>query len=563
MFNKLVSSKTFRFLLLIIPILLCVVGVSDWVLSSTTKTTTADSGIAVCYSTNSKGTTYYTNIDSALKNIYGNGIDDTLYVIPSLNNDDSSSNTHTLVTMKESHTLESTDILTLPYEGETYAQTLDTSSGYPSNYNFADQTDALIATNRKIILRIESGQKLTINGRMNIGGIIGHRGGRLAGATTSSYAEVQLGTSASIVLERNVTGTPTLDLRGYIKPVSDNNNSKLIVNDNCILYQPIVFYDYAGGTITNALKDSTFFPINLFDFPNSHTNVILNYGSLLNAYSSVYVTTGDLMYNTEVTLIGYEASNDGTKTASAGIIKILDGGYIDYKFNSSYFAHTVHSNNYSAEHYINSYTNVNCYGGVTVNDISLTVAAYDITTSGKMFPLSHRLRLNLFEGTYNFHVQLKIMPGSSINIDEGAQVYFNWNTGIIKSSDFPSYFQQRETIFDSWSNYTYYPSDMSDGVLINNGIIYSSNNSSHGLGGFIKTEKANSIINFITKASVSMPILSKLKTGFLGTLPDVTPNNVTYNAQGYISSATNLTNFNGSSTYTSVLDADSNAYWTN
>lgn len=530
--NKSRIVTFFGFLFLVITCLFGV-GKSDWVLDNSEPIggITGNAAEAVCYSTNSNsnGTTYtyYTNIDCALDNIKNNGLADKLYVIPSLANDTDSNYgsgagyTHTLVTLTRDNEIESTDSLILPIDGTIYSNLADTEYAYRGGvayYQFADSCPDKVKENRKIVLKIANGVKLDNYGTIIVGGLIGNSGIYSAGQTNSSYCEILMEDNAVI------NSYNSFNLLGYVKKDQLSSNPTLnIASGNFRL--PLVIYDYQGGNFVNSQHGEGIFPLRIFDFVNTQVKTSISYGATMYTYVQAYTGTTSAMNNVIVPLVGNQESytisyknedNElGDRTLTT-VILMSQGSQIDIEYKpyvngtrtnigltdnnhngstsqgylytipsltedyfckyTPYFTTEETNQNYYA------YTDITLNGNVTVRDISMTVSGTNLTTANKMFPVSYKWRIYINSGTCSFNVQIKILPGGVIYVKNGGTGVFKWNTYVATSSEYPR----------TCSTYTggtrrFYPNGFADGNLTVDGILQSSSDSSHGIGGYINT----------------------------------------------------------------------------
>ena len=144
------------------------IGSSDFVVNGEVKVDNIsinDGDRAVCYIDGSTPT-YFTTIERALE-VAGAGdkktTAETIYVIP--NNVDKN------VTITRNCTVSANDTLILPYQDKLW----DFREGKTKLRNrFADDCEAMVEQNRKTVVKIQKGATLTVNGTLNIGGILGN-----------------------------------------------------------------------------------------------------------------------------------------------------------------------------------------------------------------------------------------------------------------------------------------------------------------------------------------------------------------------------------------------------
>ena len=291
-------------------------GLSSFISGVSFDATIEDAPRVVCYTGDNK----FTTIEKALEfatNKENINVANTIYVIPG-----------TDPTITKDCTIDKIDTLCLPYEGKTW----DFREG-PSTLNnrFADDCEAMVTANRKSLVTIKRGVTLTVNGTLQIGGIlgnasVGYQG--LQGQTSGSYADILMesGNSSLQGAKIEVSANGSIDCRGYIKEteISDNPNiqPQLILNDKSNLQLPFVVYDFQGATATGGIflgddsigvnnigstitKDGYACPFSLFDFPNIQISTKINSGANVVALVSLHTNA------VSVSVISFEESWNG------------------------------------------------------------------------------------------------------------------------------------------------------------------------------------------------------------------------------------------------------------
>ena len=491
----------------------CSLAYSDWMMYDVSSDTPSSiqGDEAVCYI---KGTTnlYFNTVDGAIRYAYNNSSADNIYLI--VDHKDSSGNLIPAY-LKTDCTLASNDTLTLPYDSsENYAYRNPNATDSMKLNNFSDSTTARVSTYRKSLMYIESNVTFTINGRINVGGQIGNRNTGFAGLTSGNYSEIITKSGSKM----NFRSSSVLDCYGYIKEdYTDSNYRKtsyvkpiITFENGSTCWQPIVFYDYSGGSNTSNDLNNNIFPLSVFDFPNIQPLLRLNKGSQMWNYVSVYIASCDEdssasssgaaalvpNYNKGIFLADVLLI-DGVGTS--GVINLDSSGYVTLDYNEASVGLTTNS--------ISTKTYINIYGGADINDISVDVTEKvtnssvsagikllgldTISSSNKKFPFSYRLNLETHSGTYDVNVQAKLLPGFTLKINSGSTVNLNWSTVV-------------------YSSYTYLPryypsSGLSVAKLVNEGTL----NISNTFGGRISVpetftdESKAAYINFSSSADNS------------------------------------------------------------
>lgn len=426
------------------------VGLGNFSIGGTTKAENLqinNGNSAVCY-IDGTNPTYFTSIEKALEVAGNNSIADTIYVIPN--------NLSKNVTINRNCKIEKHDTLILPYEEKTW----DFRNG-PSilKNRFADDCEAMVSLNRKTLVTIKKGVTLTVEGTLNIGGVlgnasVGYQG--LQGQTSGFYSEILME-----VGDRNASGAKILvnsggnvDCRGYIKQNVTSNNinfqPQFYLKSGAHLKLPFVIYDFQGATATGAIylgehslgiKDligglggkvinekGQACPFALFDLPNIQILSTISAGSEVKGLISLHTSAQKMViefkesWNTdEFTLIGRTNS-----------LLYINTGYIRVKYNPKNLGYTEvlkYADN-------NTRTIVDFYGdcsfGTMKMSLNAQIAKVEIDTSELYFPFSYRRGFNIKKGD-NLEIanSIKFMNGCYLNIDNGGKLTANNGARII------------------------------------------------------------------------------------------------------------------------------------
>lgn len=441
----------------------------------------------------------FTSIEAALAYAENDSNSNYIYVIPNTN-----------PTIKEDCKVASGDHLIIPYSytdinvapSGTDASSLvslsdidPTTEGAPAcrlgtSADFADATETLVNTNRKNSIHIEDGVTLEIasNAELLISGITGDTGVALSAQTSGSYTELVLGDSTKII------NNGTIKCAGYIKTKSLNNNSLVIMNSNSKTYMPFVVYDYEGGSSTVvAYCKSNISPFLGYNMPNIQSKITCNYGSTIYGLVDLYTGGGmgtDPQHNlSNVPIIGY-------KDSSEEALFELDGqnSYLDIIYNNNNEKYTI--NNWSLG--TSPTTEMNFYGDCSINSMTISVKAIgsspvNISTYGLYFPISYLHKISVSSGILQINSQLKFLTGTSLTINNDAELLINANT-IFYSS-----FQDNYGLTS-----VRYPSNLESSYLLNLGKVYVADN--QGLAGYVYTDVSleNKVIEFSYNASLAL-----------------------------------------------------------
>ena len=352
---------------------------------------------------------------------------------------------------------------------------------------FADNNQNNL-TNRLIIgkgvvLTVENGATL------NVGGIVGRTGQGLMGHTSGFYSQITMRKNAKIV------SNGTIDCLGYIKEETSNNGSRVIVQSGNI-YQPFVVYDYGGGThTTGSYQGGNISPFSIFDMPNIQSELQIYSDAQLVGYADLF--TGEKKINIVITTITIPAQHNMTDIKIIGkqdsVINLTSGAYVISKYTPQSLNITAQTAAVALSTY--GKTKMKIYGGASTGamEMGITVASIstDISTADVFFPVSWKLDIELYDGTYNFQNKMKFLSGAALKVDSKATV--NMSSQII--------FYQEDFNDTTGRPYPYPTKERAvceiDGTA----------NISGTFGGYITSSANNAVINVAGTAQLSVTSL--------------------------------------------------------
>lgn len=416
----------------------------------------------VAYSDQTK--TYYSYVEKALEVVTSG----TVYILPGSN-----------PTISSNCEVKSGVTLALPYANS--GTTFEVFNRAGINKVYADSTIELVNTNRRLNVTIADGVTLTVNGTLNVGGVLGSQGQGLSGHTSGFYAQITMNDDSKII------SNGTIWSQGYIKESSLDNGSSIDINSGNI-YAPFVIYDYRGGSSTSGVYKGSGGPISPFsqyDMPNVHPTITLKYGTKYVGLVSLY--TGETSVLTATIKESYNAS-EVTVIGNGGILVPSNKATVCVKYDS-YFENgqplTVNDD-------IHGTTTVDIYGGASFGSMTLKVEAEvtglgasiveslvntTIDTQTVLFPINWRYSFNLYDGTYTIDNPIKFLPGSSLYVSPTATL--NITNQTIFYSEIESHYNDTVSIVPGCE----YPSDKGGARFVLDGTA----NISGAFGGYIET----------------------------------------------------------------------------
>lgn len=468
------------------------VGFGSWIIeNNTTKqyTKMPDSNTQkVAYTQDSKGNnTYFTTIESALTHTSSGNI----YVIPGTN-----------PTISNDCKINSGVTLNLPYEDDLKNVHTMEDGGRTSTGDFADRveyqtkdkTDGTKKVYCKSNVTIADGVTITNNGSIFVGGVVGRNGQAPTGMTVGNYSKITMGSKAKI----NSTGKITC--YGFIKESKKDNGSLISFSDNAELLQPIVVYDYRGGSYSSRAVSNKSMPFNVFDFPNVQSRVSFSGQSKMTGTITVYAKVGlsDKIVTSDPIIIG--------PTSATSLIRYSSGS-ISYKCNipNGYlyddFSQTT------PEDKINRTTFV-VNGNINIASMSVDVGL-SIDTSKFHLPFSYKFAFDFQSGTINVSNKVKFLAGSVVTIGKKANVTTNADL-VFYQNYVPKIITGRG---DGYPRYT------QSAKLINNGTL----NIQSSFGGVITSSSEGNVVktsNGYSKSVTTTETLEGSSLGFSGNEED-------------------------------------------
>lgn len=284
--------------------------------------------------------------------------------------------------------------------------------------NFADADEAV---NRKTWVKLDQNVTLTVNGTLNIGGVLSQASQIPSGHTSGAYAEILLEKGASIVSDN---ADSIINCYGFIKEEVEGTG---VVNINQgTLTMPFVIYDYRGGSNTvGVFKAGNVMPFNVFDMPNIYPVLTIKEGAYLDGAADLWTpatSVTEAQHNvTVVHIVGNGSKNEEE------LIMLHDNAVVVFDYDAG------------GEGYTNDQgtTSVVIEGGASLGELLLKVELGEIAsiqiptqivqTGNTFFAVSwkYNIHLNGAGSEYNISYPIKFMSGSTLTVGEGATLNVN------------------------------------------------------------------------------------------------------------------------------------------
>ncbi len=469
------------------------VGSSAWILASKSNVTEkVDTSVPEAYVkiNNSGNPIYYATVEQALNN----HVNDTasVFVIPG------TASSPKEITIDQKCEVGSNVTLNFPIAGET----IENPDNSTSVNGFGSENSRVVTYVK--ISSINNSPTITINQ----GGIVNIGGQRCSTSPQSATS----GDCVVLELQDNaiIDCRGTINCYGFIKESKDNNNSLINVYSTGLIKQPLIIYDWSGGTKnpgnvlykypeTGGIKT---FPFNYFDTIQIAPEIRFYNGANLIGMVWVFVPTTSSSVKEEGTLIG-----------NNGLIRpytMDENHYISWKCTD------IGANNSLTNSKTNHIIDIVVNGNYNLESFLIPMSVniiisidIDINSAEYFLPFSNFFNLTIKSGSnVNVNEKVKMMPGSSLLIEPNAILNIN-NQFIVED---PSTFTN--SIYEYRSNPT-------PASFINNGIV----NINGQFGGYIQAgENGNNETKIVvgnSNSSVYSFETSGYTTSELGDLSNV------------------------------------------
>ena len=408
---------------------------------------------------NSGDPIYYATVEQALNNYADYTESVYVYVIPGTTSSPKE------ITIDKECEVGSNVTLNFPIAGET----IENPDNSTSVNGFGSENSRVVTYVK--INSINNSATITINegGTVNIGGQ----------RCSTSPQSATSGDCVVLELQENarIDCHGTINCYGFIKESEDNNNSLINVYSAGEISQPLIIYDWSGGTKnpgnvlykypeTGGIKT---FPFNYFDTIQIAPEIRFYNGANLIGMVWVFVPTTSSSVKEKGTLIG----NNGLIRPSPSNSDRDD--YISWKCTD------IGANNSLTNSKTNHIIDIVVNGNYNLESFFIPMSVniiisidIDINSAEYFLPFSNFFNLTIKSGSnVNVNEKVKMMPGSSLLIEPNAILNIN-NQFIVENPEDPEAFTTN-LIFGYRSNPT-------PASFINNGIV----NINAQFGGYIQ-----------------------------------------------------------------------------
>ncbi|MBQ7596528.1 MAG: hypothetical protein IJU45_07685, partial [Clostridia bacterium] len=287
-------------------------------------------------------------------------------------------------------------------------------------------------------LTIPQGKRLTVDGTMLVGGIVGCPDQSSQGHTAGAYSQVV--NNGSLV----VNGT--LDIYGLVKGTGTTS-----VNDGGIMKIPFLLNDFDGGTNSVTLRDAGVFPFNQFAMNNIQTACVFNYGCQVVGKGLIYFHSLSMYLDADATLLGPDE----------GALIMLPGSKVFSEYDETkYIDAAIGGQNGTTV--LNEFgkTTLTTTGDVCAGNICLSYQVYNFDSADFVLGVPYCFDLIIENGTFTVPYKYRFMPGCKCTVSENAtlnlsgelQVTDGWEQLVMSEKRYPTSAQLKDNGFSQVGN---------------------------------------------------------------------------------------------------------------
>ncbi len=265
-------------------------------------------------------------------------------------------------------------------------------------------------------LVIPEGIEVIVNGKLIVGAQTGKiDAGGVQNAVSGNYCEISLGGTITL-------NNATLEVYGYIKGNGDISANNTTVIENLCITGWLGGSESAGRYIGDGkslisstnVKDPVQFPFSHYELRSVQLSITLHKGSKLQGYAKI--ATGDSLGGLIAAQINEAwlpfVSSDNNE--ASGLVRMKSS---DAKVVKTFKGGRVGIDTYGSVE--DGYTSVTLEVGVTIS----------MTSEKVFFPICGKTDIVIKSGTFTQKYKYKLMPGSTLTIENGAT--FNQNGSIV------------------------------------------------------------------------------------------------------------------------------------
>ena len=253
--------------------------------------------------------------------------------------------------------------------------------------------------------------KITVNGEFYIGGVLHYPDQSAQGHTSGAYSQLVLDGSIE------VCDGGVLDVCGRV-----TGTGMITVKAGGKILQPFLILDFSGGTNTSGLYGLNQTPFNRYSVINvqCEQGLKIEYKGEFWGHASLYAIGG--INSMDAPIISY---SDGTEEEPRGFITLTDGGSVTAIYHDekkiSKPSNAASNNTIDVGYTELIFDSTKPTGGAIANSLTMTYMVVTISTANVVgFSIPYNYQITLKSGQYTLDGNFKLMPGSSLTIEENA-----------------------------------------------------------------------------------------------------------------------------------------------
>ncbi len=252
-------------------------------------------------------------------------------------------------------------------------------------------------------MTIDAGVKLTVLGKVIIGGIISEK-------FTFDYQGHTWGDHGKITLKGDIVMQDGSELRcyGYIK-----GNGNVIASSGSKVYEPFILTDFVGGDHMRDMYDEHQSPFNRYSFSNIESKISLKYGSKLIGMVTLYANSS--IMQTDFNIVG-------DKRTGNSMIDLADGSVAEITYDGKKYVEANWESNIYRDI---GKTMITISGGADFDSVKLSYGGRSVNTSDVVFSIPYNFDYILSNGEYNINSSYRLLPGSSMTVAADAKLTVN------------------------------------------------------------------------------------------------------------------------------------------
>ena len=312
-------------------------------------------------------------------------------------------------------------------------------------------------------LVIPEGIEVIVNGKLIVGAQTGTTAaGGVQNAVSGNYCEISLGGTITL-------NNATLEVYGYIKGNGEITANNTTVIENLCITGWLGGRESAGRYIGDGkilafstnVNNPVQFPFSRYELRSVQSSITLHKGSKLQGYAKIATSA----------IAGIKAQINEAWLPFASSDSNESSGLVRMKSSDAKVVKTFKGDRVGIE----TYGSVeDGYTSVTLEVVNMTIS---MTSEKVFFPICGKTDIVIKSGTFTQKYKYKLMPGSSLTIDNGATLNQNGSI-VVYTGDF-------KDVTD-----THYPSGLGDAIFTVNGTL----NINGAFGGKVLSTTAGKVI---------------------------------------------------------------------